>query len=690
MLRDRTVEHETAPIDTAESFLESAPVSALTESQIGSSYFTDVIEHHPLAHKAMNSIARVMDAGNPCVCAFSSGKDSSAVVGLTLTVAAERVAAGLPVPRILVLHSNTGVENPEVRTLADNELAKMVRFADANRIPLEVRVGTPSLYTSWAVRVIGGRALPSFPTAAADCSVDWKITTGNRLTNEAFDDLRARPEEPQPVLMTGVRLDESARRAANITSRGETAEEVWADDKGRLRISPIIHWSTDDVFEYLGYAAAGIFKTYSDFAETMQFYRDAGGSSCAVVGDMALEDAAKQGGCGARSGCWVCVKVQKDKSLETMISTDLERYGYMGGLNRLRDFMANTQYDWDSRNYLGRTIDANGDVAVQADVYSPTMLENLLRYTLTLQLREQVAAGRKGIKPRFSVIGYKEIIAIDAMWSLYGIHPPFHAIKVFDEVRSGKFLNVPISGPVPRAPVPRYGKIHVGTAWDDDIKTGNPVRARMLSGGIRSHMHEMVSESCGDAGFGIKQLPSGDLVTAWDTVGAFDVDEEGAGDWIEFFGQEEIDKHHDADVDRTIAVRTYLGMGFLTPAHASLGRWHEIARRTQWMQRQGLCGEVQRGRLLAMMDMQAEGRDPFDYELRDELDAAAAVRDVTLPVRKPEAAAQPPLQIDEDGFVSVAEPAPSEMAGVLEQGFQRDMFAEANRPNDIPDLPRAA
>ena len=607
-----------------------------------------VEQHHPLAAAAMATIDRVMAQGHPLACAYSSGKDSSAVVGMTLAVAAHRVQAGLPVRTILVIHSDTGVENPEVRSLADNELQKMVAFANAARIPLEIRVGKPSLYTSWPVRVIGGRALPSFPTSHRDCSIDFKVLVGQRLTNEAFADLRTRPDEPQPVLMTGVRLDESAARAEGITSRGESADEIWSDGEGRLRISPIIHWSSDDVFEYLGYAAAGILKTYSDFADTMQFYRDAGGSSCAVIGDMKLaaDVATEKGGCGARSGCWACVRVQKDKSLETMITSDLERYGYMRGLNRLRDFIANTQYDWDSRNYLGRTIDANGDVAVQADVYSPSMLEDLLRYTLTLQLREQVAAARKGIAPRFSVIGYREIIAIDAMWSLYGIHPPFHAVKVFDEVRSGKLLDVPVVDMVPRTPVPRFGKLHVGRAWNDDLSTRSPVRDRMLSGGIRSHMHELVSESCGDAGFGIRQTSSGDVVTAWETVGSFDVDEEGAGDWIEFFGQEAIAEHHDADLDRTIAVRTYLGMGFLTPAHASLGRWHEIARRTQWMQRHGLVGEIQRDRLLQMMDVQA-----------------AVSPTETL--------------VSDDGYVSVVEPPVDSMASMLESGFQRDMFEVA-------------
>lgn len=642
-------------------------------------------EHVPLAAQAMLAIDRVLEAGHPLVAAFSSGKDSSALANMALVAAATRIREGKPCPPVLVIHSDTGVENPEVRNLADGELDKMVSFANQRGIPLEVRVGKPALYVSWPVRVIGGRALPSFPNSSRDCSMDWKVAVGNRLQSEVFADLRAEPGQPQPVLMTGVRIEESTARAAGIAARGERADEIWVGSDGRLHLSPIINWTSDDVWTYLGYAGGGLVESYSDFGETMRFYRDAGGSSCAVVGDMQMDQAAakEKGGCGARSGCWSCVRVQKDKSLEQMITSDLDRYGYMRGLNRLRDFLANTQYDWGTRTYLGRSIDDNGDVAIQADVYSPSMLEELLRYTLTLQMREMVRAARKGEEPRFNIIGYRELIAIDALWSLYGLHKPFHALHVFNEIRSGKFLDVPQTVMVERTPVPRYGKLHVGREWEEDRQTGDPKRDRMLAGGIRSPVHEMFSESCG---FDVKQTSSGDLVTAWDTTGSFEVDEEGAADFVELMGDEYIEKYHNDEADRTVAVTTYLGMGFLMPAHASLGRWHEIARRTQWMQRHGLVGEVQRERLLTMMDMQAAGVDPFAYQAVERWLA-------TDPADRPQplVAAPADMRIEEDGSVAVAEPAPSEIASMLSQGFDRhqhdeqqpDLFGEQPGRRDV-------
>jgi DNA sulfur modification protein DndC len=360
---------------------------------------------------------------------------------------------------------------------------------------------------------------------------------------------------------------------------------------------------TDDVWEFLGYCSAGMMESYSDFQETMRFYRDAGGSSCAVVADMKMNEVARmKGGCGARSGCWACVRISKDKSLEQMIEGDLDRYGYLAGLNRLRDFIAYTQFDWDRRTFLGRTIDDNGDVAIGADVYSPSMLEELLRYTLTLQAKEQRAAARKGIAPRFTIIGYRELIAIDTLWSLYGLHKPFHALKIFGEVNEGAWSEIPRVVAPDRTPVPRYGKLHVGRTWEQDRLTGDPARDRIMAGGIRSPIEEMFSESCGH---GVRENSRGDLVTSWDTGLKFDVDEDGAADFVNLMSEEYIEEHHNDRTDRTTAVMTYLGFGFVTPAHGSLMRWHEIARRTQWMQRQGLVGQVQRKRLLEMLQAQS-------------------------------------------------------------------------------------
>ena len=196
----------------------------------------------------------------------------------------------------------------------------------------------------------------------------------------------------------------------------------------------------------------------------------------------------------------------------------------------------------------------------------------------------------------------------------------------------GNLSDPPITGPLPRTPVPKYGKIHVGRAWEDDRRTGDPKRDRMLSGGIRSHAHEMFHETCG---FETKQLTNGEFTTAWDTEDAFEVDEDGAADFVMLMADEYISRYHNEDTDRTQAMSTYLSMGIVSPAHASIGRWHAIAQRTQWMQRQGLVGEVQRERLLEMMEEQR----------REELAAAGPVT--------PSVQASQAALFDEDALVDL-------------------------------------
>ena len=81
------------------------------------------------------------------------------------------------------------------------------------------------------------------------------------------------------------------------------------------------------MWEYLGLCAAGVIPAYSDFAETMRIYRDAGGSSCVIVADMKLQGQSKP--CSARTGCWICTKVKTDHSATQMMASNPERNGWL-------------------------------------------------------------------------------------------------------------------------------------------------------------------------------------------------------------------------------------------------------------------------------------------------------------------------------------------------------------------------
>ena len=79
--------------------------------------------------RAMRSIEQVLKDGFTAVVAFSSGKDSSVTANLTLNAAINVIREGLTCPPVVISHSDTTVESPVVRALADGELAKMKAFA---------------------------------------------------------------------------------------------------------------------------------------------------------------------------------------------------------------------------------------------------------------------------------------------------------------------------------------------------------------------------------------------------------------------------------------------------------------------------------------------------------------------------------------------------------------------------------
>lgn len=294
--------------------------------------------------RAQRLILDLFDQKHVCVLAYSGGKDSSATACLLLGAAAQYKRDGKVPPPIIVTHSSTGVENPVIVALASSELAKMESFAKQHDFTLRVLTGEPDLNSSFVGRILTGRALPTYASSrSSDCSIAWKVQVGQRLLKQAMA-LRSDYEAwGPPVVLTGIRQGESAARDKRIAERGEHGGGIWTNDAGELRASPIFHFTTDDVWETLGYASAGILESYSDFAGVVELYRDASGG-CVIVADMMPSGSSKP--CGARTGCWSCTRAgRSDKSAEQLIESDEAKYGHLKPLNRLRTWLVNTQYE---------------------------------------------------------------------------------------------------------------------------------------------------------------------------------------------------------------------------------------------------------------------------------------------------------------------------------------------------------
>lgn len=524
--------------------------------------------------RAMASIERVLRAGLRPVMAFSGGKDSSAMVNLTFAAAINVLKSGAVCPPISLINADTGVESCVVRHLADSEIAKMKRFAAANCIDFKAYVTRPTLSASFAVRVLGGRALPPFPQSNSDCTTSWKILPSERIQKRLAQEARAQGTDI--VLFIGTRSAESARRATNTAARKETAHQVWLGPEGQKRLSPILDFSTDEVWTYLAEAAAGEHESYSDHAAMMEFYSDAGASSCVIVADM--RSAANSKPCGSRSGCWVCLRVKNDHSAVNMIAQNPERYPYLVPLLELRNFMVDTQWDFSRRAYLGRTIDDEGMIKVRADQYSPEMCKQLLRYTLAAQSR----ANELGAPSPVRAIGLRELIAIDFVWSLRAMHKPFTALKIYLEHEEGKREYAPkVVAPVRQGPVPLIGEIHVGSGWDEDE---HPLRPE----GLRDPLWEMFAESCGPS---LRRGANGKVFLDLEEEPEFDVDLEGAALFLEFEAERMVREHHETSMDWTTGASIYLRYGTVSLAKGQSSGIDSMMRRSQWLQRHDLHGQ---------------------------------------------------------------------------------------------------
>lgn len=529
---------------------------------------------------ARAAVLRVFESGHPVVVAVSGGKDSGVTLNIALAAAVQHKAAG-GAPFIVILHAETGIDNPEVSILARQEIAKAVMFARDHGIELHSHTASPALNDLWAVRIIGGRALPTFANSATrDCAVSWKIQPMSRAKKKLLKSLADTTGKP-PCVLIGTRFDESSGRAARMEERGETDDRPWQGDDG-LYMSPIARFTLDDVIEYVGLVNAGVIPAYTDFEDLMKLYNASEGSTCFVVSVMKDAANAKQGkACGARTGCALCCAVGVDKSLVNMIESD-ERYGYMRGLNRLQRFLVNTQYDLSRRQWIGRTINEAGYIAIRPDAYNGAMTESLLRYALTIDVREQEAADLLGIEPRFQLVPLEALIAIDATWSLQGLSErPFHALSIYREVYlQGKRYDVPEVSMMPKSGFKEVRWLYVGNDWDEG-------HLRMFSG-LRDPIIEGFASPCVGA---LKPLKDGKLVIDVRTEDFFAVDPEGAS-LLMAFELDNLLKIHDAPSRGlvTAGFMTYIKFGTIAFAKNQVSTVDKILRRTAWKERHGLTG----------------------------------------------------------------------------------------------------
>lgn len=533
---------------------------------------------HELAFPVKEVIKTVARAGHPLVIAWSSGRDSSAMLNLTLTAMREMSAAGETTPPIVVLHADPLIENPAVSSHARNEIKAIQAYSDKHSLNVRIEVSTPPLASQWAVKVIGGRNLPPLPGLPRCCTVDLKITPMAKLKKRVMKELCTVRE---PVTLIGTRFAESVGRKARMKGRGETHEGLWSDKEG-LKLSPIAHWSDDELWQYL-YNSNDLEEAYGDLTNLIQLYLDG-------ARETTTNCAGQEVPCDTRFGCMLCT-VGRDKSLEGMVAKG-DKYTYMKPLLELQTFIKNTRFDFDRRTWIGRSIN-DGYIAIGPDTYSPDMLAELLRYCLTIDTREAEAAYGLGIEPRFQIISPEALIAIDAIWSQQGIHKPFQGLRIFRDITEGARYDIPAI-PVPKpVAVPEARYLWAGEGWRD-------IEDSFRCLGMRNIILEMTTESGTGGCMGTRTLKDGRIVLDVEKSGSeFTVDPEAAEFILGFELDYVLDTYGpDSFNPRTTGFRYYSTMGTLEFASGQVNSSDMIMRRTGWKETMGLF-DMNRDELLA-------------------------------------------------------------------------------------------
>lgn len=561
-------------------------------------YFPERPSVDELVDEAMDTYRRLIDEGEALHFACSYGKDSWTVLNLGLMALKAAKIEGRNVPPVYVVTSDTLIENPEIHSYVLRMQAKVREFAKENDLPIHVETVSPSLASSWAVSILGGRKLPQFASRATrDCSTDWKKEPAQKLVRKIRKELQ--DQGMNIVTVTGTRFSESQVRGRKMRERGDSALDIREQEDGSRTLSVIADWTTDDVWEYLAMAGNHGYRQFpaalDDFQETIDIYRDATGE-CQIVAET---KGSQSSACGARFGCHNCCVTASDKSMETMI--DQPKYAYMKGLNDLRNYMTDTQADLTKRRWIGNDIERTGYIWIGPNCYGPEMLENLLKWSLTIDAREQEEAYRLSIEPRFQLISPEALIAIDMIWARDHLFPkPYHALAIYDEIfNQGKRFDIPRVMKVTQEQkdlfaTPEYQEwkktqdfvepLLVEYVVDQTVPPKRWLSVGMYDMEGRDQLVDYVSLGlAGQESCGVEDINTGNV---------FDINSDAANLILELELPNLLKRRNNGTSNPTTAFHYYNHIGVVIWAKGKLPQQQHLLNRGQFFMRLGLAGSV--------------------------------------------------------------------------------------------------
>lgn len=418
-------------------------------------------------------------------CSF--GKDSSCCLVLMLEALRRCKQEGIPVSKAFVTHGATGTDNPSMEAYTQIMLNHLETWIQDEKLDIDIIVAKPNMASSFHYQTLGRGVLPVFVEQShRSCSVDWKITPQKRALKRVISECQ---NPASIVMLSGTRFDESTTRRLNMIARSDGPKNLVETSDGIYTNAPIADWSLSDVWSLLLSVDSkrkngGIYQTFvPDFDWCLDIYRDSAEGLCAMI----IGDNSPRPPCNSRQGCWNCLASgASDKSMTSMINQNPEAYSYLTGINKLRNFMHNSRFDFSKRDWIGRKVSKANHIAIGPNNYSVHMRRELLRYMLTLDVLEVERATEHELKvqqgeieaswqnkmlaaPMFELITPAQLVAIDMLWSTqYGLPDAFPAAREWYEIKVlGKRYAIPNNDPVEPQKMPSKRYVYVGDFAND-------------------------------------------------------------------------------------------------------------------------------------------------------------------------------------------------------------------------------
>ena len=432
---------------------------------------------------AIENIYKIIESGKSVSVHCSYGKDSSVLLVLALEALRRAIANGIKIKGFYVSHADTGIENPAMGFYCKSMTEKLEQYAEDMGFyehNFKVLIATPSITSSWVYSTIGRGRVPVFADSKErQCTVDFKVRPQQKLLKEL---IKKAGGTENHVSLIGTRLSESADRKARMEAREETSTSINKDGNGFYSSAPIADWDVVDVWSLMmsidAKRGTPTYKTYvSDFEWTLDLYKDANEGTCAII----VGDQGNKAPCGVRFGCAYCTVIKNDSSLESQMKNNPEAYSHMENVNKLRNYLVDTQKDLSKRTIYGQSISKAGYINCRPDNYNWVMRRRLLQMLITLDVRERERAeehtesywageldetplNERLCEPQFEYVSTEMIVAIDFIWSLQSVtEAAFPAMQIWFEINNlGKRYDVPVIDEPKKDKIPAKRWLYIG------------------------------------------------------------------------------------------------------------------------------------------------------------------------------------------------------------------------------------